>query len=101
MLLGTEGVALAAGALPPTPAHRHLERHRRVEEHRHQDVLDRDAVEARELLRCQRAARLDLLVGRLAVEDDVEGELERPGILAADDLGQLAQGDVRHAQISM
>jgi len=100
-LLSAEGVAFAARALLPAPLDRHLEGHGGVEEHRDQDVVLRDVVEPGQLLGRQRATLLDLLVGRLAVEQDVEGELERAGILAADDLGQLAQGNFAHGQISM
>src|SRR5690349_25005621 len=83
------------------PLDRHLEGHGGVEEHRDEDVVLRDVVEPGQLLGRPRAALLHLLVRRLAVEEDVEGELERPGILAADDLGQFAQGSLGHGQISM
>src|SRR5690606_4975427 len=82
--LRAEGIGLAGTAGWASPPDSELDRLRRVEGREADHVLDRDVVELGDALRGERLAPLRRLVVARLPEDDVEGDVVDPGVLAPD-----------------
>src|SRR5262245_44900635 len=94
VLLAAVAVAVAQAALHVWTRDGGLDRVGVVaEEELH--LLRGEPVEARHDLARQGAGILDPQVARFVLEHDVERQLERPGVLAADEAGEA--GESRHA----
>ena len=92
VLLSAVDIVLADCARAPWSPQRHLDRIRRIELDDLEDRVLLDTVETRHRGAVQRAERLEATLGVFVGEDDIEREEEWAGVLAGDELGDLADG---------
>src|SRR5690606_1396685 len=89
ILLGTEDVGVARAAAWPRAQDRELDRIGGIIFDEIGQPCPLNAEDGTDRLRCDGAGTLHPVIGLPLAEDDVEGDLVGPGILATDRLGEV------------